>query len=209
MKRLTIKLLIYLSAIMCGFLFTIPQVVAESAKSLETMEIDAKAKVEEEEIKKAKNDFEGINFGVALSLTMDTGKHDRVESAELVNGIVRVTEEKNDIPRVMLETHYFFTPDCKFLGHRPGMWGLGPFVGVQNGSNEIIESIGGGLMLGFRRNVKDTDSFNIGIGIIVDPSVKILGDGIEENKPLPPGETEIRYKKDSQWGALIMVSYAF
>ena len=160
----------------------------------------------------AEKDFAGINFGVGVSLTIDIGDHDRVESAELVNGIVRINKENNDIPRIMLETHYMFLPQVDFLGIdsiEPGKWGWGPFVGIQNGSNEIIEAIGAGIMLGFIRNEETKDSFNIGVGMVVDPSVKILGDGIKENQYLPEGETEIRYKETSQWGILILSSYSF
>jgi hypothetical protein len=160
----------------------------------------------------ATREFAGINFGVGLTLTIDVGVHDRVENAEVVNGVVRVTEEYNDIPRIMLETHYFFLPKHYFLGMdsvKPNEWGIGPFVGIQNGSNEIIEAIGGGVMLGFRRSEMTKDSFNIGVGFVVDPSAKVLGDGIEENKPLPAGETQVRYKKTSQGGILLITSYAF
>ena len=92
---------------------------------------------------------------------------------------------------------------------KPNEWGIGPFVDIQNGSNEIIEAIGGGVMLGFRRSEMTKDSFNIGVGFVVDPSAKVLGDGIEENKPLPAGETQVRYKKTSQGGILLITSYAF
>jgi len=58
-------------------------------------------------------------------------------------------------------------------------------------------------------STKVKDSFNIGIGLMMDPSVKILGDGITENEPLPAGETTVRTKETSQWGVLFMVSYNF
>ncbi|MCI5125976.1 MAG: hypothetical protein D3925_16280 [Candidatus Electrothrix sp. AR5] len=158
----------------------------------------------------------GFKFGVALGLTMDLGDNDRVESAEVVNGVVRVTKDNNYSPRIMLETHYFFTPGPQdtfgpeeFLGHKEGEWGFGPFVALQTGSEDIIEYIGAGIMLGFRRSEESTNSFNVGLGVVVDPSVKILGDGIVENRPLPEGEAEVRFKETSQLGLLAMVSYAF
>lgn len=153
--------------------------------------------------------FAGINFGVGLTLTLDTGSHERVDNAEIADGVVRVTEESNDVPRIMLETHYFFMPETNFLGKKTKEWGVGPFVGIQNGSDEIIQAIGAGVMVGFRKSEEAEDSFNIGVGFVVDPSVQILGDGIEENEPLPAGETQIRYKETSQWGVLLVVSYAF
>ena len=209
MKKSAINFVSCLLVSLCCFLFVIPQAFGESTNNINTIKAEAKEEAEKEKKSKTEEAFEGINFGVALSLTMDLGDHERVESAEVINGLVRVTKDKNDIPRVMLETHYFFLPNVPLFGHRKGMWGVGPFVGIQNGSNEFIESIGAGLMLGFRRSETATDSFNISIGAVVDPSVKILGDGIEENEPLPEGESKIRYKETSQWGALFMVSYSF
>lgn len=157
-------------------------------------------------------DLAGFKFGVGLTLTIDAGGLNRVQEAEVVNGIVRITEERDVIPRLMLETHYFFVPQSnKFFGlfSADKMWGWGPFVGLQNGSDDIIEAIGIGLMIGFRRREDPAQSFNIGLGAIVDPSVKVLGDGIRQDEPLPAGETNIRYKHTDQWGFLIITSYSF
>ncbi len=252
---------------------------------------------------------------MGLSLTLDTGKHNRIDTTEIDgNKIVRVTKEHNDIPRVLLETHYFFMPKKQFWlpfgsNLEPGEWGWGPFIGLEPGSEKVIKAIGGGLMVGFLRREKTNiglkceneaeasckcaetdarqaceyrakkdclfncqeqcekkpasaettakgktgaktdpeasdnppsdasckksvaktckeapsaaeckeiadsskvkDSFNIGIGLMMDPSVKILGDGINENEPLPAGETTVRTRETSQWGVLFMVSYNF
>ncbi|NNE62569.1 MAG: hypothetical protein HKN34_00675 [Gammaproteobacteria bacterium] len=159
-------------------------------------------------------DFAGINFGVGISLTHDVGSNDRVESASLDEaGVVRVSKDQNDIARVMLETHYFFEPDSggkSFLGMTPaGKWGHGPFVALQPGTDEIIEAIGLGWMVGFRRSDSGSDSWNLGLGYVVDPSVQILGEGVEENQVLPSGETQIRYKETSQGGVFIMASFTF
>ncbi len=157
-----------------------------------------------------KRDFAGLKFGVGLSLTMDTGKNDRVNEANVVNDIVRVTEDSNDIPRIMLESHYFFKPDVTFMkAVKAENWGHGPFVALQPGTEDIIEAISLGWMFGFKREDSKTNSWNIGIGMVVDPNVKILGDGIEENQPLPTGETEVRLKETSQWGIIILTSFSF
>lgn len=153
----------------------------------------------------AENQFAGMQFGVGLSLTIDLGQHDRINEAGLdENGIVRITSENNDVPRIMLESHYFFTP-------KGDDFGIGPFVALQPGTDEIIEAIGIGVMLGFKRASEEnnTSSWNIGIGAVVDPNVKILGDGIEENQSLPSGETQVRFKETSQWGALLVVSFTY
>ncbi|MCB2263277.1 MAG: hypothetical protein LGR52_10130 [Candidatus Thiosymbion ectosymbiont of Robbea hypermnestra] len=153
--------------------------------------------------------FGGLKFGIGLSLTVDTGNRDRIDEAKVVNNIVRVTEESNDIARFMLESHYFFTPDFSFLGVESGNWGCGPFVAVQPGKESIIEAVGFGGMIGFKRKNSKTSSWNIGIGMVVDPDTKVLGNGIEGNQPLPTGETEVRLKETSQWGALILTSFSF
>ncbi len=64
-------------------------------------------------------------------------------------------------------------------------------------------------MLGLRRPGEETASFNIGIGVLYDLNVRVLGEGVVANQPLPPGETEIRYLEEEQSGLLIMTSYSF
>jgi hypothetical protein len=163
--------------------------------------------------------FGGISLGVGLSLTHDTGKNDRITRADLVNGIVRVEEQRNDLARFMFEAHYFFTPNFKLFGVDPYAWGTGPFVAIEPGAdNKVINAIGLGWMIGFRTWTYDwathlktwnNTSWNIGVGFAVDPTSKILGDGIRANQPLPPGETAIRLKDTSQGGIMIITSFAF
>ena len=94
---------------------------------------------------------------------------------------------------------------------------MGPFIALQPGSNNIIESVGVGWMFGFKRTavLKGTeplpvgDSFNIGVGALLDIKQKVLGDGIRANEPLPAGETDIRYRETSQIGAVVIFSYSF
>ena len=60
------------------------------------------------------------------------------------------------------------------------------------------------LMIGFRRDRETSESFNIGIGVVIDPNVQTLGEGITANMPLPTGETAIRYTERMQTGLLIL-----
>jgi hypothetical protein len=89
------------------------------------------------------------------------------------------------------------------------MRGWGPFIAVQPGSEQTIQAVGAGVLYGFRRQPDKTDSFNLGIGVVLEQNVKELGDGIEANKPLPPGETQVRFKESGRVGLLIMGSWAF
>jgi hypothetical protein len=103
--------------------------------------------------------FGGLRFGAGLSVTFDTGSNERVESAEIVDGLVRVTEEKNVITRILLETHYFFPATSRaFLGIKePGTWAWGPFVGVQSSTDDVIDAFAMGLMVGFRKEAEGVE----------------------------------------------------
>lgn len=159
-------------------------------------------------------DFAGLGFGTGVSLTWDNGgEKDRVKSARIINGIVRVENEDNTQARIMLEIHHLFQTDKKFFNSVSSEnWGHGPFVALQPGTDEIIEAIGIGWMVAFRKPGNDkssSNSFNLGIGFVVDPNVQVLGDGIEPNRPLPAGETEIRYKEETETGLLLLASFQF
>jgi hypothetical protein len=207
---LTAACAIFLATPLAAAQKTTEQIGAENAASQA-----AKEAKEEETVQKS---FAGFQLGVGLSLTIDSGSEDRITNAQVVNGIVRVDNEDNAIARIMLETHYFFTPSgclfalktaneaCALLSENE--WGWGPFVAIQPGEGEIVDAIGLGLMLGFRREGRE-DSFNLGLGYVVDPNSRVLGDGITVNQPLPLGETEIRFKEKEQWGWVIITSYTF
>lgn len=177
-----------------------------------------------------KREFGGITFGVGLAYTLDLGRLQRVKEAELVNKIVRVKQSEQSSARIVLESHYFLTPvwdginnfmrnigvskneyiiDEKTGNERISAgWGIGPFVALQPGTDNIIDAIGTGLMIGARRP-GGNDSFNLGIGLMVDIDARTLGNGIIEDQPLPEGEMTIRYKQRSQLGLLLMSSYSF
>ncbi|MEC4890103.1 MAG: hypothetical protein RI101_08575 [Nitrospira sp.] len=161
-------------------------------------------------------DWRNYGFGVALTYTQDLGRHDRVKNAQVVNGVVRVTEDGNALPRIMLETHYFFKPEADlFWGVKAKEWGHGPFVALQPGSQNIVEAVAIGWMIGFRRadgdssDITKNSSFNLGVGFVVDPKVQVLGEGITKNQALPSGETQIRYRDTAQYGILILSSFSF
>lgn len=167
--------------------------------------------------------WRSYGFGVAVTYTHDLGGHDRVKNAQVVNGVVRITEDNNALPRIMLETHYFFKPTGKLFGlfdsvknsTETKVWGHGPFVGIQPGSQNIIEAVAIGWMVGLRRPDPQNDSltanssFNLGIGFVVDPNVQVLGDGVTKNQALPVGETQVRFKDSAQYGLLLMSSFSF
>lgn len=118
----------------------------------------------------------------------------------------------------MLETHYFFMQPENFniLGlkevkNTKDKWGVGPYVAVQPGTNQIIEAISAGVMWGFRYTDDKTDkrSWNIALGLSVEPSSKTLGDGFVKNHGAPAGETEVRYQNRTLMGVTALVSFGW
>jgi len=144
----------------------------------------------------------GWGVGVGAGFGMDA---DRIDGAELVNGVVRVTEDVTDSPRLFLEIHYFFGK-----GKAGRKVGHGPFATVNFGANgsDTLTSFGAGYMVGFKRP-DSSSSLNFGIGLSLDSNVMQLGDGISPNQPLPDGETEIRFTKSSEPSIIFLVSTKF
>jgi len=148
-----------------------------------------------------KKEFLGLKFGVALAITSYGKKRFVVQEATIINGKVRVLEELNTFPRIMLETHYFFNLKKKIIG-------IGPFVGIQSNKNHLLDTIAFGAMTGFRYSEKDNNSFNFGIGAFCDRNCKFLGAGIERDKPLPEGESLYFYTRN-YWGFVALISFSF
>ena len=146
--------------------------------------------------------FFGAGWGIGVGAGFGQGD-DRIESASLVNNIVRVDEEVTNSPRLFLETHYFFKTKSARIGH-------GPFATVNFGANgeDTLTSFGLGWMVGLKRP-NSANSLNIGLGYVLDQGVKKFGSGIREGQPLPTGETEIRFEKESEPAFVILVSTSF
>lgn len=187
----------------------------EQSKNL-AKEADERTRIQNE----ADTRFAGFGFGVALGVTLKAGKRQIVNSATVdPNGLVRIDRDNNTTANFILESHYFFTPNfhIPIFNVEPRNWGTGPFVAVQPGTENIIQAVGAGWMIGFKRSSiiapglspNRGDSFNIGLGVMLNPNAQVLGDGIEKDKPLPGTETAIRLKKTTELGWLLTFSYSF
>ena len=197
------------------------------ASTTKTTTETAKPASENEDAARGHQKFGGLDFGIGISYTGDIGIHDRIGGAEVdPNGIVRITDTNDVNARIMLESHYFFTPvgrsllgvrnhpdtqdgDGNVIKAGAKLWGIGPFVALRPGTDSVIDAIGAGVMIGFRKSSSSSESFNFGIGAVVDPNVQILGDGIVPNKPLPANETKVRFRETSQAGVLLLTSFSF
>jgi len=162
--------------------------------------------------------LDGIKFGVGLALTFPFDRErGGINEAEVDGtGTVRVSKESTRTPLITLESHYFFPARRGASSHwfcQSDTWcSHGPFVAIQAGgeSNNAISAYALGWMLGFKRNddVNDSSSWNIGLGYVVRTGVRVLGDGLRKNQPLPTGDT-IRYKEISQPGWMWLTSFSF
>jgi hypothetical protein len=160
----------------------------------------------------ASQDFKGLKLGLGFAITQNIGDT-RIETAEVIDEKVRVTEERNTGVHAVGEIHRFTSKDTGTCTEDDASgcarWGHGPFFSLQTGNNDVIEAAGIGYMIGFRQNEDKAQSLNIGLGIVADPSVKVLGDDVKENQKPPGAEKTARLKKTSGWSIGIVVSFGF
>jgi hypothetical protein len=165
-----------------------------------------------------------LTLGVGLNLSENLQAQHRVTSATVVNGIVRVTQTNDVSAGIVLESHYFFVPTKTWLfGVVPPLdWGHDPFVAIvaNSGGNNVVTAYALGWMVGLRQPTWDlttgkatyssSASWNLGIGLRIDPAVQVLGDGITANAPLPAGEsTYVRLKTVQGYGLMLVSSFSF
>ncbi len=142
----------------------------------------------------------GAGFGFSYALD------DVIESAEIVNGKVRVTEDRTQQPRLVLEFHRYYVHGDE----SPVRFGQGPFVAVAAAEKDVLSGVGLGWMFGWRtREDQKGAGFSVGVGFILDADVKSLGKDFETNEPPPPGETSVRYEKKARWSALLFFTRTF
>ena len=162
------------------------------------------------------------NFGAGIGVTIDTGTRSRIDDATVdVNGVVRVNKKSNNAARFFLEAHALslLKKDSKgtkvadsTAGERTPSRAFGPFAALQLGGDQVIQSLGAGLMYGWRgANPDAKGSFNFGLGYVLDPAVKVLGDEFKENQPAPKDAAgkplPIRYATKDKGAILLLVSF--
>lgn len=170
------------------------------------------------------------NFGVGLVANFASGQKRPVKSASIINGIVRVDEEDYLKYGLGLEVHKFLWGTSWGASPRQpfsGAIAVGPYVSVLPGTNNLIDAIGGGIIMGIYgartsslvgekpaspavpESIGSKLSMNIAIGGFADPGTQVLADGFEENKPAPAGETTVRYKTITQYGFQFVLSFSY
>jgi hypothetical protein len=149
---------------------------------------------------------------------------------------VRVEEEGGLHPQLFLEMHVFLggnagkwrkyqrwkaaniiakTTDGEKVAEKlpeegmpsPPMMGFGPFIALQGSDKNAIDAFTLGYMWGFRKDSTESTSVNIGIGLSFDPSVQVLRGDLKDGAETT--ETEVQFKKESQFGWALMASFTF
>jgi hypothetical protein len=172
-------------------------------------------------------DWGGLGWGVGIAVDFDT-RGSRVKDARIVNDIVRVDDASTNVGvSFVLEAHYFIRDYMLWVGDRDACrlprtlncteLAHGPFVAIEvgnsasPGANNPITGYALGWMVGMRHpsDLAMAKSWNIGVGLRVDPNAKRLGDGFVENQPPPVGEKDVRFKTVPHYGVMIMSSFGF
>lgn len=187
------------------FLFSSSAYAADKIRTMKVngtdVEISAAAERQLAE-EKGQENFVSLNFGAGLFAGFDIGGKQRVDSARVVNGVVRIEEQSDAQLGFILEAHRFFGID------NSNKFGIGPYIGVIASNENVFSAASAGIMFGFRPE-GTSKSLNIGIGGIVYPSVKVLGEGMEANQPLSQNETEVRTQKVTKYGIAVVASFGF
>lgn len=147
------------------------------------------------------NGFFGASCGVITGANFNLGSN-KVASASVVNGVVRVDKDQNITLNTMFEVHHFLWSNSKVAT------GIFAAVGTDTGSTTLTSYAFGGI-IGFPKDNSNVSPFDIVIGIALTPNTQVLGDGVFANKPLPAGETAVRFKDTTAVGALFAVGLNF
>lgn len=152
------------------------------------------------------------HFGTGLAFQTKLTGDDRVSDVIVdAAGFVRVNKRQNSNAGLILEVHQLFQP---WAAHK--RIGVGPFIGIQaGGDTKVIESIGMGIMFGFKTTTdpKEHSSLNIGIGYSGIISAQSLGSEFvpdtkapvdSAGKPLP-----IRYVTHDAGALMMVLSFMF
>jgi len=165
------------------------------------------ATAEDEAEAAAETAFMGFSFGVGVGISYS--EDEIVSEADLGSGNVIIpTKSSRELPRVILESHYYgwcHRPECN-----AAKFGVGPYFGIVAKSDKLISAFSMGVMVGWKdATPTDRDGFSIGFGVLLDDEIKSLADGFEPGKPLPAGETAIRFEEKPRWSAILFFTRTF
>jgi hypothetical protein len=188
-----------------------------------------------------RTEWGGFGWGLGVAANFDVGGSRVVSATTINNIVRIEDASSNVNIGFVLEAHYFLrTYDfldrpkmpkvddchavalnlfCSEIAH-------GPFVAIQVGggtasplgttssASNPITAYALGWMVGLRHpnfTTSANSSWNLGLGVRVDPNAKVLGDGIVANKVLPDGEVAnpVRLKQSPRVGMMLVSSFSF
>jgi hypothetical protein len=152
-------------------------------------------------------------FGGGLSIMMDLGSDKRVKNATIDDkGFIRIEEDDNLSPRPLVEGHVFLK-DVRLS--KTAIMSFGPYAGIVPAGEDIIDAIGVGVLMGFRRVRQENSdesqapgAFQLGVGFMIDPGVQVLGRGLKANTKIDAGET-LRYRNKDILGIQFALSFGY
>jgi hypothetical protein len=184
------------------------------------------ARLTEKEAQDRRDALDDFKKGAGLGISVVIGDNDDViDDATVVDGRIVVTRRSRDQTRAALEAHQLFTANPLTANGRKAireqvercaqdtincpLVGIGPFAAIQTGNDDSISSVGLGIMVGVRSDPRQDSSFNVGLGMVFDNSVKGLAPGFVEGQPLPTGQTQVQFTENSSRRLMLTLSFAF
>ena len=198
----------------------------DQIKDLNEPEAENEAtRLTEKEAQDRRDALDDFKKGAGLGISVVLGSEDVVSDATVVDGKIVVTNRSKDQIRAAFEAHQLFTANPFTSGGRRRireqvercakdtiecpLVGIGPFAAIQTGDDDTVSALGIGVMVGVRSDPRQDSSFNIGVGIEFDNSVKRLAPGFVEGQPLPSGQTQVQFTEESARRLMLTLSFAF
>lgn len=171
--------------------------------------------------------LDSLGFGIAFGSNFLASRR-AVDASLGENNVVRIDKDRSQQLRLLAEIHalpictyhwwkknaqgergegYNADDSCKY----PRSARFGFFGALQLSGDGALSAMGGGVMWAFPRGRDATGakSLNLGIGVLFEPNIKVLGDGLTANKPLPAGFTTLRTKETSAWSGMVTLGFGW
>ena len=168
------------------------------------------------------NSLKGLHWGVGVLYSPSKGGIGNVSIRKKGADSVVVVEAANlSAARAAFELHYFFQGG-KFgsdaSAANTAEWAIGPFVSLNTkpdaSTTTLFSSVGAGMMLGldsFNTTSSVSQSFNLGLGMLLDTDVRELAPGIADGQitTLTEAEKDQLVRKTTNSGFMAIMSYNF
>ena len=153
--------------------------------------------------------FMGMNFGVGVGVSYSSKEWVNTATVQ-PDGTVLVTEQHKQLPRVILEAHYYGVCQKRLSACDDGTFGIGPFFGLA-ATGDALDAFALGLMFGWKDSsaAASGGGFSIGIGAVLDKNFKELAPGWADGQPAPGGQTTVPLVTSSRWSPLLFFTKTF